>query len=225
MERALESAAGTDMLKERLFDLLIGGLAGFVLAAGLSLTCYDKQMRQLQEYSHTVKVSAIRITTRARATSSSYRRVADSLRTAGRAVLRVVEQDTALAELAERSLASARTVRDTNVALRLENQALRRSVTNLWVALALARHEADTLRARGDSLDRAVDSLNLHIMTLTSRIEDLKPPPKWFRYSIEAIKIGGALWGGYQWGKHDRANIPPTQTAVHCPAPPYQGPC
>jgi hypothetical protein len=189
-------------VKTRLFDLLIGGLAGFVLAAGLSTLCYDQSVRRLQDYSHQVARSSATITLHIRARADTLRRRADSIAATRRTVIARVEQDTVSAALANRALQNARTVRDTNVALRLENQALRQAVGGLWVALQQSNQIIALERARGDSLDHALGQVNRQLQGLAARVEQLKPAPKLLRISWEVAKLGGAVYGGYQLGRH-----------------------
>lgn len=191
-------------MKERLSDAAIGLLAGVVLAGALTTVCADRRLKRVQEFSHQAATSAAAITARARANAEMQRARADSLAAARRPVIRQVERDTAAAALAERSLANARTVRDTNVALRLENQALRAAVVNLYVALQQSDQIIAVEHARGDSLAAALQRVNEQLQSVNRRVQALMPRPKWFRYSVEATKIGGAIYAGYQWGKHER---------------------
>lgn len=195
-------------MKERLFDLLIGGLAGFLLAAGLSTLCYDKSVRRLQDYSHQVATSSARITTHARETADSLRRHADSLgRSRQLLISKNIIPDTTAAHDAHSAADRARAIGDLraeNVALRVENIALRRAVLNLWMAQRIDSLVIAAERARGDSLSEALNDVNLQLQSLAVRVEQLKPPPQLLRISWEVVKIGGALYGGYQLGKHDR---------------------
>lgn len=192
------------MLKGRLFDLLIGGLAGFLLAAGLSTRCADRRMRELREYSQQQASAARQLVAHGRARADSLRRRADSIAATRQVVIHQVVQDTVAAAIAQRSLAAARTVRDTNVALRLENQALRQAVSGLWAANRQAEQIIALERARGDSLDKALGEVNGQLQAVNARVQDLKPAPKWLRVSWEVVKLAGAGWAGYQLGRRSR---------------------
>lgn len=191
-------------MRGRVFDLLIGGLAGVLLAGAFSTVCYDRKVKSLQAFSDRVATSSAAITARANARADSLRQRSDSLARLRQPVIRQVERDTVTAELARRSLAAARTVRDTNVALWLENQGLRQAMGGLFVAL----HQADEIialeRARGDSLKKALGDVNLQLQSLNVRVQQLKPPPRWLRYSWEAVKLAGVAKLAYDAGRRDR---------------------
>lgn len=191
-------------MRGRLVGTVLIGLACFLLGAGLSTVCHDRKVQQLREYSHQVATSSAAIVARANARADTARRRADSIGTSRRTVLRVVERDTTAAAVAARSLAAARTVRDTNVALRMENQALRGALGSLWVALA----QSDTIiaieRARGDSLRQALGDVNLQLQSLNVRVQQLKPPPRLLRYTWEALKLIAVAKVAYDAGRRNR---------------------
>lgn len=194
-------------MKERLFDLFIGGLAGFVLAAGLSLTCYDQRMRELQDVNHQVKVTAMRIVAHSDSLQARQQHRADSLQRARQPIILRAVLDTTAANDAHAAADRARAIGDLraeNVALRVENIALRRAVVNLWTAMQTADTIIALERARGDSLNKALGDVHLQLQTLASKVESLKPPPKLLRIAWHVVEDAGFAWAGYQWGKHQR---------------------
>lgn len=214
------------MLRQRIFDLLLGALAGILLAGALSTVCYDKKLRAVQTFAHEVTDSAGRIVAHANDRADSLERRADSIAEEKRVVVTHVEQDTISAAVAARSLLTARTARDSNVALRLENQALRQAVGGLFVALHQAEQIIALEHARGDSLRKALGDVNLQLRSLNARVQDLKPPPKIVTIGMRVVEIAAAGWIGYQIGnKDERSTIEPTHTASVCATPPYRPPC
>lgn len=183
-------------------DLLIGAVVGAVVMGALTLTCGDKQMRELRAVSDSIARQSAKNTAFEKLRSDSLQRDVDSLKGTEVIVIQAVEQDTVAANEAERSLAQARTVRDTNVALRLENENLRRANTGLWTALALVNQERDIEHARGDSLLNALQTANANIQVLNARVQKTRPAPTWLRVGAEVAKLGGAVYAGYQLGKH-----------------------
>lgn len=209
----------------RLLDLFIGFAAGVLLAGALTMVCADQRLQKVQAYADTVATSAAKITARANARADSARTRADSIARVQRPVLVRVERDTIAAAVAARSLAAARTVRDTNVALRLENLALRQAVGGLWVALEQERQISALERARGDSLRKALGDVNLQLQAVNARVQDLGPKPRWIAIGEKVVLVAAAAWVGYQVGRDEHANVAPTRTAMRCARRPYHGPC
>lgn len=202
-------------MNQRLFDILLGGLAGFVLAAGLSTVCADRQMRDLQDYSHQVALNAAAIAFRARQQADSLRHRADSLLAARRPILLRATIATAYADTAHAIANQARAdsnLRAENVALRVENIALRRAQLSLWAALAQSDQIIAAERQRGDSLNKALGDMHLQLQGLTARVADLKPAPKLLRIAWQVVELAGVGYAGYEIGRHERSSVAP-QTA------------
>lgn len=191
-------------MNERLFDVSMGALGGIALCAVLLTTCHDRQLRELKDYSHKVATSAGAITARARAGADSARRRADALERQRQPIVVAAAADTLTAAQLERSLVDQRSTADSNVVLRAQVRALQRANISLWQALELAQAQIGIEAARGDSLGKALAIVNRDLQGLHARVEQLTPAPRILRLTWEAVKIGGALYGGYQWGRNSR---------------------
>jgi len=184
----------------RLLDIALGLLAGLLLAGVLTSRCYDHQLKAVQDNArHSAEAARARVA-ESDARNDSLRQRTDSILATRAPIIRQAVQDTASANAAARSLAAARTVRDTNVALRLEIQQLRRANLNLWVALQQSDQAIALERARGDSLHKVVGEVNLRLQTLAAQIEDLKPPPRWLSIGWKAVAAVGLVKVGYDLG-------------------------
>jgi len=155
-------------------DVAIGFVLGALLLGGASTLCYDASVRKLQAYSaeHARKDSAF-----AQSIVSwgdAIRHESDSLKHVEHITIERASIDTAAAQLAERALAEAHTVRDSNAAYRLESADLKRANLNLWRALALADQRADSLQHLSDSLQTGTIFLNGEVQRLNGKVQAMK---------------------------------------------------
>lgn len=190
------------MVKQRLGDLLIGAVVGFVIASVIFVFSYDKALNAAQAYSHEVAMNAAAVAFRARVHADSLKRHSDSLERQKVVTVRQVIADTISAALANRALLAARTARDSNVVYRLENQELKKAVVGLWVAFNIANQQVQVLTARGDSLQQANTVLNANIQALNAKVQGLNPrPPKLLRVSWSVVKYAAVGFAGYECGR------------------------
>lgn len=178
--------------------MAIGAIAMYVL----TLTCSDKQIADLKHYADSVGVVAETSYAQASHFSDSIQTLNHVLANHEGKVITVVRKDQATADSLAKVVASAHTVRDSNVALVQEVASLQQASNGLVVALKDANERAALETQRADSLQRSLDVMRTSVAAIVNKTNQLRGTPTWLRVSFEALKIGGAAYAGFKLGQH-----------------------
>lgn len=202
------------VVKGRLFDILLGLVAGLLIGWGSGALCYDGHLKRVQVF---VKANADTARTEvagALAYAAAQKHRADSIAATRQPVEVASLGDAAAAARYELQALHAHDEHDVNIALRLENQALRRALgapadssqpaTGLWLALEKAKLETATERRTGDSLKVVIVDLNLRLQTSAAQVAGLSPPPKWLTIGWHVVAAVGLVKVGYDLGRKGR---------------------
>lgn len=102
-----------------------------------------------------------------------------------------------------RALAAVTTAADSIPLLNGEVLNLRIAVAKADARTTIAEAETQVWRFRALKAETDVGLLNDQIQDLNTQIQALNHHalPKWFRVSLEVVKLGGAAYAGYQVGK------------------------
>ncbi len=190
-------------VSDALVMFLVTFVCGVLLGAGVAVEYGQKQLRATKATVDSLTQVANSTTAFALSLHESLHAAEDSLQKAKRPMVVRLAADSTNAARADSALAAVGTARDSILTLTAGNEALKAELIDvraLWhldsLTMAAQRRDADTLAA---ALKRVHDDLDL----ANRRVQQLEAPeaPKWLRVTFEAAKIGGAFYGGVQFGK------------------------
>lgn len=175
-------------------------VTGIVVGAGAASYAGSRAYTNLKIHADSVRVATDSSVLAAHRFSDSIKKKVDVTETKKQKIIVKAVADTAKVDSL---LAMAMTNKDTIDALKSQVELLKDVNRNLFQALALSNEQIQAERTRADSLQRAVDGLNVSVQDLARRINALHGTPKWLKIGTEVVKDVGIFVAGVQYGRNN----------------------
>jgi len=182
-------------------NLLIAFAAGLVMGLVGMWYVSGKQYASLKTFADSTRAADSTQVAQVHHYSDSLEMEVAQLSARKQKIITKVVADTSGIAAAESLIVAASTSRDNIDAQREEIAVLKSVNKSLFAALAISDTMFAREKQRGDSLQHTLDSVNQSVQQLTERINKLHGMPTWFKVSVEIVKIGGATYAGFQFGK------------------------